>query len=129
MKTSVKKEVKEVVEQTKMEEAFVLWRNKSKKGGYYLSGFTSTEGEDSIKLIGFFNTNKENPKAPDVRVYTTDKEGKQDKEVCSLWESISKTDKRYLTGTTDEKEKIVAFYGEEHQEARPYIRAYYRQEK
>ena len=128
MRTTTKKEeVKEVVEQPKMDEAFVLWRNKSKKGGFYLSG--NTIGENSQKLIGFFNTNKENPKAPDIRVFTTDQDGKQDKEVCSLWENISKNETRYLTGTTDEKEKIVAFYGEEHQEARPYIRAYYRLEK
>ena len=127
MKKSIK-QVEETKKEIKLTEAFVLWRNKSKSGGYYLSGTTSEE-LDATKLVGFFNTNKENPKAPDIRVYTTDKEGKQDKEVCSLWENISKNNVRYLTGSTDEKEKIIAFYGEEHQESRPYIRAYFKEDK
>ena len=126
MKKSTKQE--EIKREVTLEPAFVLWRNKSKNGGFYLSGMTSEE-KDATKLIGFFNTNKENPKAPDVRIYTVNAEGKQDKEVCSLWENISKNEKRYLTGTTDEKEHIVAFYGEEHQEMRPYIRAYYKENK
>ena len=128
-----KKEVETIVEDKQttnskpfeLEEAFVLWRNKSKKGGLYLSGQTS-EDLDPVKLIGFFNSNKENPKAPDIRIYTVDTEGKQDKEVCSLWENISKNNTRYLTGITDEKEKVIAFYGDESNESRPYIKAYYK---
>ena len=58
--------------------------------------------------------------------WTLNDEGKQDSEVCDLWESISKNENRYLTGTTNEKEKIIAFYGNSDDEKRPYIRAYYK---
>lgn len=106
-------------------EAFVLWENKSKAGRKYLSGTTSEE-VDYLDLVGYYNTNKKNPKEPDIRIYVSDKDGKQE-EVCSLWENISKNETRYLTGTTNENEKIIAFYNnvEEHPN-RPYIRAYYK---
>lgn len=120
------KETKETKQEVKVEltEAFVLWRNKSKAGVDYLSGFTSDE---KVKLVGYFNTKKNNPNEPDVRVYSLDAEGKQDIEVASLWSNVSENDKKYLTGTTNDKEKLVAFYGKENEEKRPYIRAYYKQ--
>ena len=107
-------------------EAFVLWESTSKAGRKYLTGRTS-EQKDYLELVGFYNTNKKNPKEPDIRIYVTDKEGNQE-EVCTLWENISKNETRYLTGTTNENEKIIAFYNnvEEHPN-RPYIRAYYKQ--
>lgn len=120
-------EKQEVKQEFNLKEAFVLWRNKAKSGDYYLSGFTSEEC-GSQKLVGYFVGNKKNPKEPDVRVYTLDAEGKQDKEVASIWENISKNDVRYLTGVTDDKEKLVCFYGKENEEKRPYIRAYFRED-
>lgn len=124
-----KKLQKEETKETKMEEAFVLWKNKAKSGEDYLSGNTVDAVKDAeIKLVAYFNSRKKNPKEPDVRVYTLDTEGKQDKEVCSLWENVSKNEKRYLTGTTDDKEKIIAFYNNSDNEKRPYIRAYYKQD-
>ena len=30
-----------------------------------------------------------------------------------------------MTGTTNEKEKLVAFYGDEYETKRPFIRVYY----
>ena len=107
-------------------EAFVLWENTSKAGMKYLSGNTSEE-LDSTKLVGFYNTNKKNPKEPDIRIYDIDSEGNQGNEVCCLWENISKNEKRYLTGTTNEQEKIIAFYNGEENTIRPKIRAYYKQ--
>ena len=119
LKTTQKTEKKEF----DLKEAFVLWRNESKKtpGTYYLSGFVSNE--EKTKLKGFFNTDKKNPKEADIRVYT-DVEGKL-VEVASLWTNLDKKEKKYLTGITDEKEKLVGWFGEENQEARPYIRCYY----
>lgn len=114
--------------ETNLVEAFILWKNVSKNNINYLSGHTS-EKLGNVKLIGYFNTNKKNPKEPDIRVYVLDNENKQGKEVADLWESISPKETRYLTGTTDEKENLVAFYGDEHQEKRPYVRAYFREEK
>lgn len=126
MKKVVEKK-KEERKEFNLEEAFVLWRNESKNKVHYLSGFTS-EKLGKGKLIGYFNTKKKNPKEPDVRVYEVDTEGKQGKEVADLWESISSKEKRYLTGTTDEKEKLIAFYGDENQEKRPYIRVYFQED-
>ena len=107
-------------------QAFVLWEDTSKAGRKYLNGRTSEES-DSTKLVGFYNTNKKNPKEPDIRIYVEDSKGERE-EVCSLWENISKNETRYLTGTTNENEKIIAFYNKvEENPNRPYIRAYYKQ--
>lgn len=114
------------VKEFNLPEAFVLWENTSKAGMKYLSGNTSEELH--TKLVGFYNTNKKNPKEPDVRIYDIDSEGNQGNEVCSLWENISKNETRYLTGSTNEQEKIIAFYNNvEENPSRPYIRAYYKQ--
>lgn len=124
MKSTINKnqEVKEAVELT---EAFVLWKNTSKAGNEYLKGYTS-EKLGKANLVGYFNTNKKNAKEPDIRIYTLDSENKQDKEIADLWENISHNEKRYLTGTTDEKERLVGFYNndKDHQD-RPYIRTYF----
>lgn len=123
----VKKEVKEYKE---LEEAFVLWKHKSKNGLDYLSGNTKADKKgNKISLVAYFNKNKKNPKEPDIRVYTLDEEGNQDKEVCSLWENTSQSGNKYLSGMTDDKESVVAFYNEIDEESKlPYIRAYYKQD-
>ena len=124
-KTIKEKEIKK--EEQKLEEAFVLWKHESNNGICYLSGNTS--GENAVlKLVGFFNNHKKNPKEPDVRIYTEDENGKQDKEICSLWENTSKNGNKYLSGTTDENEKIIAFYNELDENSKiPFIRAYYKE--
>ena len=126
MKTSKTTNVVEKGEERKFDltEAFVLWEKTSKAGRKYLSGKTSEE-LDFLELVGYYNTNKKNPKEPDIRIYVSDEDGEQ--EVCSLWENISKNETRYLTGTTNENEKIIAFYNNvEEYPNRPYIRAYYK---
>ena len=108
-----------------LKESFVLWKNKSKAGQDYLKGYVQNENKDN--LVGFYNTNKKNPKEPDIRIYTINDEGNADKEVCDLWETVSKNENRYLTGSTDDKERIIAFYNNQNEEGtRPYIRAYYK---
>ena len=119
-----KTETKEVKQELTLKEAFVLWKNKSKNGNDYLSGFVA--GDENTKLVGYFNTSKNNPKQPDVRVYSV-VDGKQDIEVASLWANVSKNDNKYLTGSTNDNEKLVAFYGKENEEKRPYIRVYYKE--
>ena len=109
-----------------LRESFVLWKNISSKNNEYLSGIATDDPSNTFKLIGYFNTNKKNPKEPDIRIYSLNDEGKQDSEVASLWESVSKNNNRYLTGTTNEKEHLIAFYGNTEDEKRPYIRAYYK---
>ena len=127
MKTSKTTNVVEKGEERKFDltEAFVLWEKTSKAGRKYLSGKTSEE-LDFLELVGFYNTNKKNPKEPDIRIYDIDSEGNQGNEVCSLWENISKNENRYLTGTTNDNEKIIAFYTKEVINGRPYIKAYYK---
>lgn len=109
-----------------LKESFVLWKNISKANNEYLSGNTLDDPKDTFKLVGFFNTNKKNPKEPDIRIYSLNDEGKQETEVADLWETVSKNENRYLTGSTNEKEKLIAFYGNNEDLKRPYIRAYYK---
>ena len=118
--TENKTENKEV----QMKEAFALWLHTSKAGNEYLSG-SCDESIGNARLVGYFNTMKKNPKEPDIRIYTLDSEGHQDKEVADLWENESKNKTRYLSGTSDEKEKLVGFYGDKKEEKRPYIRVYF----
>lgn len=124
MKTSTKQNKTNDKERTELVESFVLWIHKSKSGIEYLTGNLS-EKLGSTKLVGYFNTNKKNPKEPDIRVYTLDPEGNQDKEIASLWNQISKNDNQYLTGTSDEKERLVGFYNNDDKHNTPYIRVYF----
>lgn len=127
----VKEEKKGLVNDFELTEAFVLWKNKAKSGNDYLKGHTAADKEGkTVSLIAYFNSNKKNPKEPDIRVYSVNEEGNQDIEVASLWESISESKgTRYLTGTTNDSEKLVAFYGKENEEKRPYLRVYYKENK
>lgn len=131
MKKAIKeKELKKEKENgTKLEEAFVLWKHESKKGNDYLSGNTPVTNEGvSLNLVAYFNNKKKNEKEPDIRVYTQKDDGDIDKEVCSLWEYTSKNGNIYLSGLTDDKEGIVAFYNEIDENSKiPYIRAYYKE--
>jgi uncharacterized protein (DUF736 family) len=113
--------VKEEKKEFDLKEAFVLWKNVAKSGKEYLSGFVNNE--EKTKLKGFFNTDKKNPKEPDIRVYTE----VNDKlvEVASLWTNVDKKEQKYVTGSTDENEKLVGWFGKENQEARPFVRVYY----
>jgi hypothetical protein len=113
-----------------LKEAFVLWRKQSKVGKDYLTGFVSKD--QNVKLVGYFNTDKKNPKEPDVRVYQSIKNedgtySKSEKEVASLWIETSKNENQYYTGLTDENERLIAFVGDVNKELRPYIRAYFKE--
>lgn len=121
MKSSAKKE--ETKQEVKLQEAFVMWKQKAKSGMEYLKG----QDFNKNKLVGFYNTNKKNPKEPDIRIYSVNAEGNQDKEVADLWDRESSKGIRYLTGSTDEKEKIVAFYNKNDNEKQPHIRAYFKE--
>lgn len=124
MRKSMEKteEVKKEEVKSKLVEAFVLWKNKSKSGNDYLKGHAF----NNDPVIAYFNTNKKNPKEPDVRVYSLDAEGKQDKEIASLWATVGKNEKPYLTGKDDEDAKLIAFY--DNQEKHPYIKAYFKED-
>lgn len=130
MKKSVKKEevkVEERKEKKPLKECFVLWKKDAKTGLTYLSGSTpkDKDGKVEMYLKAFFNPKKKNPKEPDIRVYTEGEDGK-DVEVASLWDRVSKNDKRYLSGKTNEDEYVVGWYGEEDSK-QPYVRVYYQE--
>lgn len=118
-----KEEKKEVKEESKfnLQECFVLWRNESKNGKIYLKGFDFNKN----KILGFIDDKATN--TPKVRIYSLNAEGKSDVEIVSLWEVTSKKGNTYLSGKTNEDEKIIAYYGDIHKEARPYIKGYFKE--
>lgn len=125
MKTSTKVTKETEKKGSELTESFALWLNKSKAGNEYLTGKLN-EKLGSGKLVGYFNTNKKNPKEPDIRIYTLDTENKNDKEIADLWDSVSEvTGNEYLTGTSDEQERLIGFYGEKNAKT-PYIRVYFK---
>lgn len=122
VKNETKKEEKEKFD---LKECFVLWLNTSKEGNKYLTGYDFNNN----KIMGFFNKKlKENQ--PSVRIYGLDDEGKITKEeIIVLWDTKFKTSgKAGLNGYTNEKEGIIAFYGDEKDTKRPYIKGYFTKE-
>lgn len=106
-KTTQTKATKETPKQEMTLVKFLtLWINKSKATGKkYLTGST----EAGLKVTGFFNTEKQNPKEPDVRIFVRDDEGNLSKEeYVSLWCNVTKNEKKYFSGRF-EGEKLVGF--------------------
>ena len=105
-----------------LQECFTLWLNTSKEGNKYLSGYDFNKN----RIIGFYN-NKVNDKQPSIRIFGVDEEGKTTKEeIITLWDTTFKTSgKDGLSGYTNEKENIIAFYGDESDTKRPYIKGYF----
>ena len=121
MKTTKKVEIEEKFD---LQEAFVLWRKES-KGIVYYTGYDLNKNN----MVCFENTKKKNEKEADFRVYYQDKEGKREESsCCGLLYSESKKGNKYLSGKTNENEKIIAFLGDEHEEKRPFITAYFRKD-
>ena len=105
-----------------LQECFTLWLNTSKEGNKYLSGYDFNKN----RIIGFYNK-KQNDKQPSIRLFGVDEEGKTTKEeIITLWDTTFKTSgKDGLSGYTNEKEGIIAFYGDENDTKHPYIRGYF----
>ena len=103
-----------------LKEAFVLWKATSKEGKLYFTG-KDVEGK---KVTGFYNTNKKNPKEPDMRLID-----EKDEEYASLWCNISKNEKKYLNGSLKEGKKLVGFFAKEENEKRPFVRVYFREDE
>lgn len=105
-----------------LKEVFTMWLKKNDKGNQYLSGKTP----DGLRLVGFFNGKKKNPKEPDVRIYELNAEGKMsEKELISLWVNVSKNNKKYLSGKIGEC-RVVGFINSaaEPNGKRPYFSVY-----
>lgn len=122
VKNESKKEKKEKFD---LKECFSLWLNTSKEGNKYLSGYDFNNN----RVIGFFNKKiKENQ--PSIRIYGVDEEGKTTSEaIITLWDTKFKTSgNNGLSGITNEDEGIIAFYGNEDDSKRPYIKGYFKKE-
>lgn len=115
-----------------LKECFALWEQTSKdKKTEYLSGKTS--GDDPMRLVAFYNNVKKNPNQPDITVYEkiqiveNGKKRDEQNQVASLWVNTSKAGKSYLSGKTNDNEKIIGFYNDNTQDGKyPYIRVYYK---
>ena len=122
-KVNTEKSNKEVKD-SNLKELMSLWLHESANGTKYLTG-TADDVTGKFKVVGFFNTNKKNENEPDIRVYEEVEKGSVLKEVLvSLWKHTSKGGVDYMTGKDNEDNKVVAFYGKENEEKRPYVRIY-----
>ena len=125
-KTATKKA--EVKKEFTLERALVMWIYKSKKGdSKYLSGRT----ENGAKLTGFFTKEKQNPKEPDIKLYSVGEENEISKEVyLSLWVHASDSGKKYLTGKLGEK-KVVGFFNSKAKigDKIPYLNVYFSEDQ
>lgn len=118
----VKKETETKKDKFDLNECFTLWSNTSKEGNKYLTGYDFNHN----RIIGFYNK-KANEKQPAIRIYGVDEEGKTTaEEIITLWDTTFKTSgKAGLSGYTNEKENIIAFYGDESDTKKPYIKGYF----
>ena len=118
----VKKEEENKKEKFDLNECFTLWLNTSKEGNKYLTGYDFNKN----RIIGFYNR-KVKDTQPVIRIYGVDEEGKTtSEEIITLWDTTFKTSgKTGLSGYTNEKEGIIAFYGDENDTKRPYIKGYF----
>lgn len=115
-----KQQTAEKKQEFKMEQVLAMWKRKSKAGKDYFSG----KDDKGQMLTGFYNSMKKNPKEPDVRIYLSDKMGKEDEPVLSLWCNLSKAGKKYLSSKYNGK-KVVGFINENAGDKRPYFSVYY----
>lgn len=112
------------VKDSNLKELMSLWLHESANKTKYLTG-TADDVTGKFKVVGFFNTSKKNENEPDIRVYEEVEKGQELKEVLvSLWKHTSKGGTDYMTGKDNEDNKVVAFYGKENEEKRPYVRIY-----
>lgn len=118
-KTTKREEKKEF----NLERFLVLWLYKSKNGKTYLSGKT----EEGVKLTGFLNKEKQNPKEPDIKIYTVGEDKKlSEDEYVALWVNATDNGKKYLSGKVDGK-RVVGFFNSkaEVNGTVPYINVYF----
>lgn len=109
----------------KMEQVFALWKRTSKAGNTYFTG----QDAYGLNLRGFFNTNKKNPKEPDLRVYAVeDSETLSKEEYISLWCNVSKNGNKFLTGKMGGK-RVVGFIRKSDNDKAPYVTVYFSEEK
>lgn len=125
MRTTSTKEDKVSNVEKHLKDLCTLWEHESESNLVYLSGMLA-EDMNYQKVIAFYNTTKKNDKEPDIRIYSLDNENKKDINIISLWEQLSKDNKMYYSGTTNDNEKCVAFINDVEDVKHPKIRVYLR---
>lgn len=108
-------------ENKKRVEAFSLWEKVSQRTGTkYLSG--------NKGITAFYNTNKKSMKEADITVYQRLDDGESRVVLGNLYAEVSKTGKRYLSGTVSGK-AVIGFYSKPGSSAKaPLISVYYKDE-
>lgn len=108
-------------ENKKRKEAFSLWEKTSQRTGtVYLSG--------SDGIVAFYNTNKKSMKEADITVYQRLNDGETSVVIGNLYAEVSKTGRKYLSGTVSGK-PVVGFYGKPDRSPKaPLISVFYKDE-
>ena len=107
-------------------QVFALWKRMSKEGKTYFTG-----KYEEAEVRAFYNSKKQNPKEPDMRIYVLDANKNLSKdELSSLWCNVSKSGKKYLTGKLNGK-RVVGFINVNAtaENKQPYISLYWSEEK
>lgn len=115
-KTATKKEFT-------LKQVFAMWKRTSKNGKTYFSG----KDIDGREIRGFYNTDKANPKEPDIRIYHLTESGELEKEVyISLWCNAKENGKKYLSGKLDGL-RVVGFINSKAtaENKQPYFSVYW----
>lgn len=106
-------------------EVLTLWKRQSKSDKPYFTG----KDADGNRIVGFFNTNKKNPKEPDLRVYRYDGDEIAKDPFISLWCNVSKNGKKYLSTKIDGVSYVGFISGDSEESKRPYVRVYKREDQ
>lgn len=106
----------------KSEPIFKLWRNTSKAGKKYFTGYDN----NGNKVIAFYG-NLKNEKRPAMKIYSRavidDTTNANPPELLALWLRKSKGGKQYLSGKFGET-WVVGFINTQAEENKPYINVY-----
>ena len=110
-----------------LKEAFALWERKKGEKVWY-SG--KTAGDTPANIVAFVVETKKNPNQPDIQVYTSSEKDEEKIQLASLWLNEAKSGVKYYSGTTNEKEKLIAFINKDTQDGKyPKIRVYFKDAK
>lgn len=124
MRTTKKKEETKEVKKSELQECVVLWLRESKAGKQYLAGHDFNNNN----VLAYFNETT-NEKQPFIRVFALDENNKKSDEIITLWRATSLKGENYLSGYTDEQEKVIGFYtNNKENEKLPYVRIYFKDE-
>ena len=112
-------------EKKELRECIVLWKKERSHLTFY-SG--KTVGDIVHNVVAFITKNKKEKKQPDLNIYLSSENNDDElTSVATLWLHESKNGKKYYSGYTNDKEKIIGFFIPNTQNGKyPSIRVYYK---